>query len=134
MFAMQQARVGSAHDFLLLTTEGREELSVVLHLDGLSASVQAAHYPTGFQDLADFFQGQADDWRGWTGVRLWESLEGDLAIESRHEYGHVHLRITLRKFRTDWGNDGWRVEGDLTIEPGEELTQVATDMQSLTQG
>jgi hypothetical protein len=55
--------------------------------DGLSASGRVVHnYATGFEDLADFFQKQADDWRGWAGTRRWESLEGDLEVEARHLY------------------------------------------------
>jgi hypothetical protein len=84
--------------------------------------------------LDDFFEQQAQDWRGWEGVREWNSLEGDLRIEARHEYGHVQLRVTVRKALTDWGNGSWLATGDLTIDPGEQLTCVAAEVKALAAG
>ncbi|WP_245192004.1 DUF6228 family protein [Amycolatopsis azurea] len=78
---MTQTRIGSNHDFLQLTVDAAESgpplyLLAELQLHGLSASVQVVHsYVTGFADLAEFFQQHVDDWRGWDGVRTWESLE-----------------------------------------------------------
>jgi hypothetical protein len=90
-----------------------------LHLDGLSAQARVVNsYANGFQDLATFFQRLADDWRGWHGVRDWESIEGGLSLEARHEHGHVQLRVQLRRIKTDPGNQGWTTTGDLTIDPG----------------
>jgi hypothetical protein len=81
-----------------------QSLTAELHLDGLAASlVVVHHFGSGFKDLADFFERQAQDWRGWEGIRQWESLEGDLKIEARHEYGHVQLRVTVRKMLPNWG-------------------------------
>lgn len=140
MTAMPQALVGSGRDILRLTADdptGAPPQSLVaeLQLNGLSAVAPVvSNYATGFTDLADFFQRQADDWRGWEGVRDWQSLEGDLSIQASHQYGHVQLRITLRRVRFDWGNDGWTATGDLTIDPGEQLSQVARDVRSLATG
>jgi hypothetical protein len=140
MVVMPKVLVGSDPNYLLLTAEdsaGRAPQFLVaeLHLDGLSASGRIVHnYATGFEDLADFFQQQADDWRGWAGTRRWQSIEGDLEIEARHQYGHVQLRITMRRFVYDWGNHGWTATGDLTIEPGEQLTQIANGVRSLAAG
>ena len=63
-----------------------------------------------------------------------DSLEGDLKIEARHEYGHVQLRVTVRKALADLGNDGWVATGDLTIDPGEELTRIAANMSDFAAG
>ncbi|HEY0691534.1 MAG TPA: DUF6228 family protein [Kribbella sp.] len=137
---MAMVRVGSDPNYLLLTADdsagGAPQFLVAeLHLDGLSASGRVVHnYATGFEDLADFFQRQADDWRGWAGTRRWESLEGDLEVEARHLYGLVQLRVTMRRVRSDWGNHGWTATGDLTIEPGEQLTQIAKGVRSLAAG
>ena len=60
--------------------------------------------------------------------------EGELRIEARHEFGHVQLRITLRHYGLGWGNDGWNATADLTIEPGEQLTRVAFDLQAMAAG
>ncbi|MBE1579413.1 DUF6228 family protein [Amycolatopsis roodepoortensis] len=135
---MNQTRIGSGHEYLRLTAEAADggppqSLLAELRLRDLSASVEVSHhYATGFADLAEFFRRHADDWRGWDGVRTWESLEGELKIDASHRYGHVRLRVTLQSFRHDWGNDGWTATGDLTIEPGEELSRAAEEIKTLT--
>lgn len=65
------------------------------------------------------------------GARQWESLEGELRIEARHEYSHVQLRVTLRKVFADWRRHGCIATGDLTIEPGEQLSRVVADVKVL---
>ncbi|MFI7117380.1 DUF6228 family protein [Amycolatopsis sp. NPDC049868] len=137
---MIQARIGSDHDFLRLTADAAEGgpprfLLAELQLHGLSASVRVVqHYASGFADLAEFFQRHVDDWRGWDGVRTWESLECDLKIDASHQHGHVQLRVTIQRFQPDWGNEGWTATGDLTIEPGEQLSQVAQEIKALATG
>jgi len=138
---MPRVRIGEEGVCLLLTPDvdlvsrPPEVVVAELELPGLVASVRVVtNYATGFSDLVDFFGGLAADWRGWTGVRRWESIEGDLRIDALHKYGHVQLRVTLRRSRADWGNDGWSATGDLTIEPGEQLTQIAEDVKRLSDG
>ncbi|EME60886.1 DUF6228 family protein [Amycolatopsis decaplanina] len=137
---MIKTRIGSNHDFLQLTADVAEGgpprfLLAELQLHGLSASVRVVHcYATGFADLAGFFQCHVDDWRGWDGVRTWESLERELKIDASHQHGHVQLRVTLQRFQPDWGNDGWTATGDLTIEPGEQLSQIAQEIKVLATG
>jgi hypothetical protein len=137
---MRNVKIGTGARYLLLTPldpmdAPPQSLAAELHLDGLTASVVVVHhYASGFRDLDDFFEQQAQDWRGWEGVREWHSLEGDLRLEARHEYGHVQLRVTMRKTLADWGNDGWVATGDLTIDPGEQLTRVAADLKALAGG
>jgi hypothetical protein len=79
----------------------------------------------------DFFHQLEQDWRGWGDTRSWRSLDGDLAIEARHEFGHVQLRVTLRAYGPGWGNDGWTATANLTIDPGEQLSQIAADLSRL---
>lgn len=140
MGTMPSVRIGSNHEFLLLVADdpaegAPQQLAAELRLDGLSAAVQVCcHYATGFEDLADFFQRLADEWLGWAGARTWESLEHELELEARHEYGHVQLRVTMRREGPGWGNLGWSVTGDLTIEPGERLSAIARDMRVVAFG
>jgi hypothetical protein len=99
---------------------------------GPSASRPVYHgYPSGFRDLILFFEEMERDWRGWAGVRLWESLEEDLRIEGRHEHGHVQLRVTLRHWVADWGRSGWSATADMTVDPGEQLSRIARDVRAL---
>ena len=137
---MPDVKIGTDDMCLLLTPldppdAPPQSLTAELHLDGLAASVVVVHhYASGFRDLVHFFEQQAQDWRGWEGVRQWESLEGDLKVEARHEYGHVQLRVTVRKMLPNWGNNGWLATGDLTIDPGEQLTRIAADVKALAAG
>ncbi len=88
-------------------------------------------YATGFHDLATFFANLAAGWRGWDGERSWESVEGDLRLDARHD-GHVQLRVTLRADGSGWGNNGWTAIAELTLDPGEQVSVVAADLASLT--
>jgi hypothetical protein len=129
-------RIGSADDYLLLTEDESNPIvqAVVAELSssGLRASRTVVHsYGTGFADLVDFFAQLEQDWRGWGDTRSWRSLEGDLDIEARHEFGHVQLRLTLRAYGPGWGNDGWTASASLTIDPGEQLSQIAADLSRL---
>ncbi len=126
--------IGSASKRLRLSAgegdPGLEYLEAHLMVEGLSATQTVyAHEGSGWHELADFFSGLANDWRGWHGVREWASIESDLKIEARHQYGHVQIRITLRHYVSEWGNDGWTVSADLTLEPGEQLRRVAAELQ-----
>ena len=139
MCGMPEVRIGSATEFLSLVPQppvgAPDSVIATLRLDGLAATTQVvSNYTSGFQDLADFFGELADNWRGWQGARRWESLEHDLTIEARHQYGHVTLVIEVRCDRLDWGNSGWRVTGDVAIDPGEQLSSVAKDVASLARG
>ncbi|MGH9198400.1 MAG: DUF6228 family protein, partial [Acidimicrobiia bacterium] len=137
---MDTVLVGSPTEYLRLTSEDSgsgapEQLEAELHVDGLSASRTVFYgYTTGFRDLADLFGQLATDWRGWSGVRVWESIEGDLKIEARHQHGHVQLRVTLRHQLINRGNEGWSATADLTLEPGEQLSRIAEDLRTLTVG
>ena len=64
-------------------------------------------------------------------MREWESLEGELRIEARHQYGHVQLRVTVRADWPGWGNQGWTATADLRIDPGEQLAQISRDVRDL---
>ena len=129
-------QIGSASGHLRLSPEPNDAtldyLVAGLADDGLSAAKRVyAHYGLGWRDLAAFFAGLAADWRGWSGTREWASLEADLRIEARHEYGKLQLRVTLSQYRADWGNHGWQATADLTLEPGEELSRVADELRDL---
>jgi hypothetical protein len=92
------------------------------------------HYASGFRDLVEFFSSMEVDWRGWDGHRRWESSEGDLAIDARHQHGHVRLTVTLRERRITWAGEGWHATADIILEPGEQLSQVARDVSALAAG
>lgn len=136
---MPEVRVGPGSEYLLLTPSSPESppatLTVHLALDGLTAGkVIVGNYAGGFSDLADFFSGLAASWRGWEGSRRWQSLEGDLALDARYEYGHAHVTVMLRHEGEGWGRGGWEARGDLVIDPGEQMSAIAAQVEALARG
>jgi hypothetical protein len=112
-----------------------EHVVAQLRSAGLTATRRVYHgYTQGFADLANYFAELAADWRGWDGSRAWESVEGDLRIEAAHKFGHVQLRVMVRAYGSGWGNEGWSATADLTLDPGEQLSQVAADLAGLARG
>jgi hypothetical protein len=129
---MPVARIGSGSETLILIAEEGavrpDELVCEFRAETMSASRRV--YALGFTDLAEFFEGLAVDWRGWTGSRAWRSLEGDLEVAADH-HRHVRLRVALRgdPYRSDW-----RVSATIELDPGEELSTVAADVRALVDG
>lgn len=108
-----------------------EVLSMVVsaELKDLTARREVmAHYGNGFADLALFFSGLALKWRGWSGTKVYESVEGDLLFEAAHTGSHVELAFTLQDPSL---HESWSVRGKLTLDPGEELTDVSEDLNEL---
>lgn len=104
-----------------------EYVTAVLEVGGLNARVEVvANYAQGFDDLVEFFRQLAQDWRGWAGERVWESVEGELSIAAAHR-GHVELDVRLR----EGPHRRWSARSTLLIEPGEELTRGARDLAGL---
>jgi hypothetical protein len=78
--------------------------------------------------LSEFFAGLVEDWRGWQGERLWESLERELQLAAVHEGRRVRLRVRLRggrRFASDQTVNEWSASATLRVEPGEELRRMA---------
>ena len=99
-----------------------------LKVAGLDASWRvSAHYATGFDELTEFFHGLAARWRGWEGVRTYESLEHELRLTAVHD-GHVRLAVQLRQSSLP---DGWLASAVVQIDPGEEMTQAAEAVRAL---
>ncbi|WP_101607788.1 DUF6228 family protein [Amycolatopsis sp. BJA-103] len=88
----------------------------------------ASHYAVGFDDLVEFFAGMAENWHGWAGDRVYESLEHDLRIVGRHLGSRVCLVVELAEASDP---DGWRAEATFTVDAGEQLSAVADDLAAL---
>jgi hypothetical protein len=138
---MPEASIGGPRERVIFTAHVENDpparLEVTLHADGLVATtgVDGGGGPDGgFEDLARFFRGLEQDWRGWEGARGWESVEGDLRLVARHEFAHVRLTVTLRLQRFEWGNDGWSASADITLDPGEQLSRAAREIGALVAG
>lgn len=106
-----------------------ESIVVSVELQGLAARREvAAHYGNGFDDLSKFFNDLAEHWFGWRGIKSYSSLERDLQLEAEHTGSHVELTFDLHDPEFPGTSGSWRVRGQLTLEVGEELTQISNAM------
>lgn len=66
--------------------------------------------------LQRFLGDLAAHWRGWDNSKEWESIEGGLRLEARHDgLGHIALTATLRDLAE---RNAWRAVGRLTLDAG----------------
>ncbi|OLF16540.1 hypothetical protein BU204_16895 [Actinophytocola xanthii] len=82
----------------------------------------------GDDGIRAFFAGLARDWRGWRGVRKWDTIEHDLAIKARHTGRKIRLNFTLRPGSD---RDYWIVTLEMVIPPDESLDRLARDIGEL---
>lgn len=101
---------------------------VRLGASGLTANRTVFVY--NWSGLAAFFAKLADAWRGWTGVKEWESPEHDLRIEATFESsGHDCLRFTV----SDGPTPSWRAWVEVDVEAGEDMARIAREVARLFQ-
>ncbi|GAA4608023.1 hypothetical protein BJY16_006634 [Actinoplanes octamycinicus] len=103
-----------------------------LHQDGMTARTVAridGQFANPPGTLPGFVAGLAADWRGWDGVRTWESWERELALDARHDgRGRVSLGVTLRERVPAGAYEGWSARAVFVLEAGEEMTRFAADL------
>jgi hypothetical protein len=88
----------------------------------VTASVNV--YDVQLEHWTHFFAALAASWRGWSGSKTAESLEGHLFLEATSDRaGHVRLRVRLRGAIVE---DDWRAELSLHLEAG-QLERIASD-------
>lgn len=98
-------------DFFIATVQSR----------GLTATTQVSLYQSF--GINEFFADLARDWRGWTDVRTWSSLEGELEIRATSDRsGHIYLEVALH----DGAPARWAATVNLVVEAG-QLTTIASD-------
>jgi hypothetical protein len=82
-----------------------------------------------------FFRRLADDFRGWEGAREWRSLEREMKIDARHDgRGYVTIGVTLKRARQAYADDAWSARTVFTVEAGEEMVRLASDVHDLLGG
>jgi hypothetical protein len=103
--------------------------------DGLHAATTATidgDRTDGPGDLAGFLLRLADDWRGWSGTRVWNALEHEMTVDARHDgRGYVSLGVTLRRPERAYADDAWSARVVFVLEAGEELTALARSIDEL---
>lgn len=128
---MPSVTIGSGSATLVLRAiDGSPADALEAELRAETLSAQAILYGLDFADLGTYFEELAAKWRGWTGSIDWRSLEGDLEISANYDR-HVLLRVRLLgdRYRTEWV-----AEATITLEAGEQLSAVASDVRGLVAG
>ncbi|MEA5466693.1 DUF6228 family protein [Leptothoe sp. PORK10 BA2] len=79
--------------------------------------------------VARLFAEAARDWKGWSGEKVWESLEGELRIAlTIDRLGHVIVALCIR---SDPGSsDRWNLKSELGLDAG-QLEAVAKNAERL---
>jgi Family of unknown function (DUF6228) len=73
----------------------------------------------------------AESYRGWDGVRTWESLEHDLRIDAIHDgRGHVSLRFVIRGPR-GYEPGAWEASVMVTLDAGEDMRSLFVELGDL---
>ncbi|MGH9814311.1 MAG: DUF6228 family protein [Candidatus Acidiferrales bacterium] len=90
----------------------------------LSARVDVAQIGGG-DGLDSYWASLAEEWRGWTGSKVWKSHEQDLELAATSDgKGHISLKVTLN--RGSASASGWQAQTTLVIEAG-QLDRIASD-------
>lgn len=106
---------------------GVTSLDVRLVGSGLDAQT-SAYVHLDALPIDKFFRALRDQWRGWEREQSYASLEGELSLTARHVGSHVRVTVAIG----GWSRSGgWRSDGVVDIEPGEELSRFADQLDEL---
>lgn len=129
---MNEIRIGSRGDTLVLSPDESTGYITVRLESGRLRSETRPRDQYDLRGLADYVADLADAALvGWEGAKGWESLEGDIRLQASLRQGHVTINATLREERVDPANHGWSAQLDITVDPGEELRQYASQARHL---
>jgi hypothetical protein len=101
-------------------------------LHGTRLDAQLTFYVYDVAELVRYFRWLDQDWRGWSGERQYESVEGDLTLSASH-VGRIELSVALtgEAARDISTLVGWTAQAIVGVEPGEELSRFVRDFDSL---
>lgn len=102
--------------------------SVVVELQGAGLAATRTVFVFASSGLSSFLAELAESWRGWSGVKVWESPDHDLTIEATFiSGGHDRLRFTAR----NGPMPTWEAWIEVEVEAGEEITRISRDVAEL---
>ncbi|GAA2856452.1 DUF6228 family protein [Paenarthrobacter ilicis] len=101
-------------------------LTVTADLDGLRAETEI-YDVDGFWHLLSYFEELETNWRGWDGLKEFNSLEHDFRLSAKHV---GHLRVFIELAAPD-RLDPWAANGEFVLDPGEELTTAVEALRTL---
>jgi hypothetical protein len=96
---------------------GYDGFHFVISLSAMPLSANVSAYDIQPNRWSNFFADLATNWRGWTGVKDRQSLEGHLRLEATADLsGHIRLRIRLRGMEV---GSNWLAEISIALEAGQ---------------
>ncbi|MEV8109134.1 DUF6228 family protein [Streptomyces sp. NPDC088135] len=111
-----------------------DEYETVFSVETLAEGVRARLEDvtvTVWDDMGEFFDGLARDFRGWEGERTWTNNHL-VVTASFGSGGHVYLSWTVR---SGFFPEDWKCTVTTVIEAGEGMTVVAAELKAfLAQG
>jgi len=126
-FRLESVHGGGALEFrgpVARGLEGYDGTTFVAALVGRSVTAAVDVYDIQPQRWSAFFRDLAEHWRGWSGAKEHESLEGHIHLTcTRDNAGHIDVRVRLRG---DIGGSDWRVEDTIYLEAG-QLERIARE-------
>jgi len=103
------------------------EYLVSIEGDGLDAEVVVTSL--GGDSLDGYFSELAEQFRGWSGVRAWRSLEGHLRMEATWaNRGQVTIRVYLRPTHHP---SAWEASAEFMIEAGAQMEAISAEVAAL---
>ena len=96
---------------------GYDGCTFIAKLVGPAVEAEVEVYDIKPQRWSVLFRDLAANWRGWSGEKAEESLEGHLRLTcTADRTGHITIRVRLRSMVLE---DDWRVEASLHLEAGQ---------------
>ena len=90
-----------------------EYFNVKFESPAISLSKKVWGY-TDYGYIVDLFSSIAKEWKGWEGVKEWNSVEGEFGISATIDsLGHIMLSLLFREIE---GSEEWSAECQLSID------------------
>lgn len=100
---------------------------VDLEASGMSATQSVFMFGFTWDALTEFFDDLSDSWRGWEGIKEWQSIERHLTIRAESDMlGHCFLSFAVEPEP----DASWRSTVDgLIVNLGEDMTTLASTVR-----
>lgn len=108
----------------LFHSDGSEYYRVTLKAENMTASSKVYAFDPFDDSCSRYFADLANSWRGWNGVKQWNSLEGELKISSDSDsLGHIAMEITFESYGS------WKSQITMAFEAG-QLDDIASEIKT----
>ena len=108
----------------LFLSDGSEYYRVTLKTEAMTASLKVYAFEPSGEYCWRYFADLADNWRGWSGIKQWSSLEGEFKISSESDaLGHIAMEITLESYGE------WKAQITAVFDAG-QLNDISSKIKS----